>query len=101
MIEMLRKQNRGLERDIMQKQLDRRRRAKATKIRLTLAALPFVGIYSGGSLAAHTPMLFGVPFLLVWNLIWMAATAAILTIIYHLDSRDEAARASGETGDTQ
>ena len=61
----------------------------AVRLRLLLAALPFVGIYSGGSLAAHTPMLFGVPFLLVWNLFWMAATAAILAFIYHLDSREE------------
>ena len=62
------------------------------KLRILLAALPFIGLYSGGSLAAHTPLLFGMPFLLVWNLIWMAGTAVILAIIYCLDSRDEAAR---------
>ena len=71
------------------------------KLRFLLAALPFVGIYSGGSLAEHTPLLFGVPFLLVWNLFWMAATAAILAAIYCLDSRDETARASGRTGGGQ
>jgi hypothetical protein len=37
----------------------------------------------------------------VWNLFWMAATAAILAIIYYLDSRDEAARASERTGGEQ
>jgi hypothetical protein len=78
-------------------QSNRQRRTKhGVKLRLVLAALPFIGIYSGGSLALHTPMLFGVPFLLVWNLIWMAATAVILAIIYTLDSRDEAARANNE-----
>ncbi|NPT54063.1 DUF3311 domain-containing protein [Paraburkholderia elongata] len=71
------------------------------KLRFLLAALPFIGIYSGGTLAAGRPLLFGLPFLLVWNLFWMAATAAILAIIYCLDSRDEAARGSERTGDGQ
>ncbi|KXU82488.1 hypothetical protein CI15_33740 [Paraburkholderia monticola] len=65
------------------------------KLRILLAALPFIGLYSGGSLAAHTPFLFGIPFLLVWNLIWMVGTAAILALIYWLDSRDKSAGASG------
>ncbi|MEM5315228.1 DUF3311 domain-containing protein [Paraburkholderia sp. JHI869] len=68
------------------------------KLRYLLAALPFIGIYSGGSLAASTTFLFGLPFLLVWNLFWMAATAAILAIIYCLDARDEAAHAGARSG---
>ena len=64
------------------------------KLRILLAALPFIGLYSGGSLASRTPLLFGMPFLLVWNLFWMGGTAAILAIIYFLDSRDEAARSN-------
>ena len=81
-----------------QTQLSRPARTKpAMNLRVLLAALPFVGIYSGGTLATHIPMLFGVPFLLVWNLIWMAGTAAILAFIYFLDSRDEAARAGSKT----
>jgi hypothetical protein len=76
-------------------------RKRLMKFRFLLAALPFIGIYSGGSIAASTPLLFGLPFLLVWNLFWMAATAAILAFIYYLDSRDEAARASERTGDGQ
>ncbi|CAE6760376.1 DUF3311 domain-containing protein [Paraburkholderia nemoris] len=71
------------------------------KLRFLLAALPFIGIYSGGSLAAGTPLLFGLPFLLVWNLFWMAATAVILAIIYCLDTRDEAAQAAEQTGGGQ
>jgi len=71
------------------------------KLRILLAALPFIGLYSCGSLAAHTPLLFGVPFLLVWNLFWMAATAAILALIYCLDSRDEAADSSARAGGSQ
>ncbi|WP_419687788.1 DUF3311 domain-containing protein [Burkholderia theae] len=66
------------------------------KFKLLLASLPFVGMYTGGSIAEARPLLFGLPFLLVWNLIWMAATAAIL---FHLDERD-AAR-DGRTGDAQ
>ena len=69
------------------------------KLKLLLAALPFVGMYAGGSLAEARPLLFGLPFLLVWNLVWMAATAAILAILFHLDERD-AARA-GRTGDAR
>ncbi|SAK85876.1 hypothetical protein AWB79_05991 [Caballeronia hypogeia] len=71
------------------------------KFRVLLAALPFIGLYSGGSLAAHTPFLFGMPFLLVWNLIWMAATAAILALIHCLDTRDEAAHANEHAGGAQ
>ncbi|WP_250517284.1 DUF3311 domain-containing protein [Caballeronia sp. INDeC2] len=71
------------------------------KLRILLAALPFIGLYSGGSLAAHTPLLFGMPFLLVWNLFWMAATAAILALIYYLDSRDEAASVNTRAGGPQ
>ena len=45
------------------------------------------------------------PFLLVWNLVWMAATAAILAILFHLDERDarDARRAAGDsrTGDAR
>ncbi|AXF24347.1 hypothetical protein CUJ89_29020 [Burkholderia pyrrocinia] len=69
------------------------------KLKLLLAALPFVGMYAGGSLAEARPLLFGLPFLLVWNLIWMAATAAILAILFCLDERD-AAR-DGRTGDAR
>lgn len=69
------------------------------KLKLLLAALPFVGMYAGGSLAEARPLLFGLPFLLVWNLVWMAATAAILAILFHLDERD-AARA-GRSGDAR
>ncbi|WP_322027334.1 DUF3311 domain-containing protein [Burkholderia sp. BCC1977] len=65
------------------------------KFKLLLAALPFVGMYTGGSIAEVRPLLFGLPFLLVWNLIWMAATAAILAILFHLDERGE----RGERGE--
>ncbi|MCA8253089.1 DUF3311 domain-containing protein [Burkholderia sp. AU31624] len=69
------------------------------KLKLLLAALPFVGMYAGGSLAEVRPLLFGLPFLLVWNLVWMAATAAILAILFHLDERAESAeRAAARAG---
>ena len=68
------------------------------KLRLFLAALPFVGPYSGGTLAEHLPMLFGMPFLLSWNLIWMGGTAAVLALLLYLDTRAEAMNADGGTG---
>jgi len=68
------------------------------KLRFFLAALPFVGMYSGGALAEHLPILFGMPFLLSWNLIWMAGTAAVLALILHLDTRAEAMNAESESG---
>jgi uncharacterized membrane protein len=47
----------------------------------------------------HRPMLFGMPFLLSWNLIWMVLAAAILAMMLHFDSRDDAreSRHSGAT----
>ena len=51
------------------------------KLRLFLAALPFVGMYSGGTLAEHLPMLFGMPFLLSWKLIWRGGTAGVLALL--------------------
>lgn len=71
------------------------------KLRLLLAALPFIGMYSGGTLAEHLPMLFGMPFLLSWNLIWMAGTAAVLAFILYLDTRDEAMNAANRNGGLQ
>jgi len=71
------------------------------KLRLFLAALPFVGMYSGGTLAAHLPMLFGMPFLLSWNLIWMGGTAAVLALILYLDTRAEAINADRSTAGRQ
>ena len=70
------------------------------KLRFLLAALPFLGVYAGGTLAAHRPLLFGMPFLLSWNLIWMVAAAAILAVMHGLDSRDEAS-APAATGARQ
>jgi uncharacterized membrane protein len=51
-------------------------------------------------MAAHRPMLFGMPFLLSWNLIWMVLAAAILAVMLHFDSRDEA-RESRNAGATR
>ncbi|MFX1765803.1 DUF3311 domain-containing protein [Paraburkholderia sp. A1RI-2L] len=71
------------------------------KLRLLLVALPFIAMYSGGTLAAIRPFLFGMPFLFAWNLIWMAGTATVLAIIYCLDSRAEAVSARMQNGGKQ
>ncbi|RQS03401.1 DUF3311 domain-containing protein [Burkholderia sp. Bp9002] len=72
------------------------------KLKLLLAALPFAGMYTGGSIAEVQPLLFGLPFLLFWNLVWMAATAVILAILFHLDERDARdARDGRDAGDSR
>lgn len=51
-----------------------------------LALLPFLGFLSGGWLLSIAPaMVFGIPFLLVWNLAWMVGCTVCLVIIYRHD----------------
>ncbi len=53
-----------------------------------LAAIPFAGFLSGGFLLEHGPsIVFGVPFLLIWNLAWMVGCTVCLTIIYLHDRK--------------
>jgi hypothetical protein len=55
-----------------------------------LALIPFVGFFSGGAiLSVVDPLWFGFPFLLVWNLAWMAIASGILAVIYRHDIRAE------------
>jgi len=51
-----------------------------------LALLPVAGFLSGGLISQHAPALvFGIPFLLIWNAVCVLSTSVILTIIYHFD----------------
>ncbi|OJW28911.1 MAG: hypothetical protein BGO51_16430 [Rhodospirillales bacterium 69-11] len=60
-----------------------------------LAALPFLGLLGGVFFFNRvTPLVFGMPLLLAWIVLWILLTAAIMTIIYQCDpaNADEPAR---------
>ncbi len=51
-----------------------------------LALLPFVGVLVGAWFFNRvTPLVFGLPVLLAWLLLWLLLTSAIMALIYYLD----------------
>jgi predicted lipid-binding transport protein (Tim44 family) len=51
-----------------------------------LALLPFLGILVGAVFLNHvTPLVFGLPMLLAWLLLWILLTSAIMAVIYFCD----------------
>jgi hypothetical protein len=51
-----------------------------------LALLPLAGFVSGGIISLHVrPLVFGLPFLLLWNATCVLLTSGILTLIHQLD----------------
>ncbi len=55
-------------------------------LRISLAALPFIGILGGAGLANRAePFVFGLPFLMAWIVGWVVASSAIMAIVYALD----------------
>jgi hypothetical protein len=51
-----------------------------------LAVLPFLGILVGTPLLNRvTPLIFGLPFLFAWLLLWIVLTSVIMLIIYLRD----------------
>lgn len=47
-----------------------------------LALLPVLAFFSGGWLSGAAPVfVLGIPFLLLWNVVWMVLTALILVLI--------------------
>jgi hypothetical protein len=62
------------------------------KFRLAwLALLPVAGLLAGGYLSEHVrPLVFGLPFLLLWNSGWVLTTSVVLTLIYHFDPDNRA-----------
>jgi xanthosine utilization system XapX-like protein len=57
-----------------------------------LALLPFLGILVGAVFLNHaTPLVFGLPLLLAWLLLWIVLTSAIMAVVYWADpaNRDQ------------
>jgi hypothetical protein len=51
-----------------------------------LALLPFIGILVGTPFFNRVePMVFGMPLILAWIVMWIVLTAAIMAIIYVVD----------------
>jgi hypothetical protein len=51
-----------------------------------MAALPFIGILLGIPFVNQVePLVFGMPFVLAWIVIWIVLSAAIMGIIYRFD----------------
>lgn len=51
-----------------------------------LAALPFLGMLIGPVFLNRTqPLVFGMPLLLAWLVMWVVLTSAILAVIYAFD----------------
>jgi hypothetical protein len=70
-----------------------------------LAVLPVAAFFSGGWLSAIAPtFVFGMPFLMVWNVSWLVLTSLIMVVIDRaegdLDATDAAA-AAATTGDAR
>ena len=59
-----------------------------------IAIVPFLGFLVGGLVleSRSSPMLLGLPFLLVWNLAWMVGCTLSLLYIYTHDRKQEAAK---------
>jgi hypothetical protein len=58
-----------------------------------LAALPFIGILVGVPIFNRAaPLILGLPPILAWIVLWVILTAAIMAVIYRVDSanRDDA-----------
>jgi preprotein translocase subunit SecG len=61
-----------------------------------LAAVPFLAILIGTAFANSVePLLFGMPFVLAWIVIWVVVAAAIMAFVFVSDS----ANAESEDGD--
>jgi hypothetical protein len=54
-----------------------------------LALLPFLAMLAGPFFVNRvTPYIFGMPFLLAWLVAWIVLTAAIMAVIFRLDSEN-------------
>jgi hypothetical protein len=56
-----------------------------------LAVLPFLAILIGTAFVNSVePLVFGMPLLLAWLVIWVVLTSAIMAIIYYYDPANAA-----------
>jgi hypothetical protein len=56
-----------------------------------LALLPFIGILAGAPfLNRVTPLVFGLPLLFAWLLLWIVLTSLIMLAIYRCDPANRA-----------
>ena len=61
------------------------------KVQHAIAALPFVGILVGMFLANSVePYVLGLPFAMFWVVMWVVVSAALMAVVYRLDTRDRA-----------
>ncbi len=65
-----------------------------------LALLPFIGILVGAAFTNQvTPLIFGMPLVLAWQVLWVVLTAVIMGVIYLCDPINrETDKASEESG---
>ena len=62
-----------------------------------LALLPFLGVLVGPwFLNRVTPLVFGLPLLLAWLVLWLLLTSAIMALIYRLDPANRPPAADDE-----
>lgn len=65
------------------------RRTTGRYMRFALGALPFVGILVLVPVANRdTPMILGMPFLLVWMVAWVILTSVCMTVVYLIDPQN-------------
>jgi uncharacterized membrane protein len=61
------------------------------KVQHVIAGLPFVGILAGMFFVNSVePYVLGLPFAMFWVVMWVVVSAALMAIVYRLDSRDRA-----------
>lgn len=66
------------------------RRTTGRYLRAGLGALPFIGMLVLVPVANRdTPFAFGLPFLLVWMVVWVILTSVCLSIVYFTDPQNK------------
>jgi len=56
------------------------------KLTHALSALPFLGILGGIFFVNRvTPLVFGMPLVLAWIVLWVVLSSAIMALVYRLD----------------
>ncbi len=62
-----------------------------------LAALPVAAFFSGGWLSSVAPtFVLGMPFLMVWNVLWLVLTSLIMVVIDRAEGDLDARAAQGD-----